>query len=89
MQNAVIVTTGEILEEIRRTIRAELAHPIPTLPTPSTVSKVYTFQETCIRLRVSAPTLRKMLLRGDIQGIRVGRNWRIPEVSLQEYYQKQ
>lgn len=91
MQTAAIITTGEILEEIRRTIRAELAHPthpIPTASTGSAVGKVYTFQETCKRLRVSAPTLRRMLFRGDVQGIRAGRNWRIPEASLQEYFQK-
>lgn len=88
----IIVTSPEQLLEILTTaLKSALDSTTP--PSMQVVHTIpaerwHTFGEICRKLRISAPTLRKMLLRGDIQGIRAGRNWRIPEASLQEYFQK-
>lgn len=46
---------------------------------PSEVAKMYNLKEE---------TVRKWLYRGHIKGIKLGRLWRIPESSLQEFIQQ-
>lgn len=36
-------------------------------------------------LKISRPTLYKLLAKGDLHGIEVGRDWRIPEENLEEF----
>ncbi|MBA7491457.1 hypothetical protein ES702_02003 [subsurface metagenome] len=36
-------------------------------------------------LKISKPTLYKLLAKGDLHGIKVGRDWRIPEENLEEF----
>jgi excisionase family DNA binding protein len=45
-----------------------------------------TVKEACKALRVSRPTLYKLIWRGQIKALLVGRTWRIPTKSLQADY---
>lgn len=41
------------------------------------------------RLNVAPPTVRKMLERGELRGVRVGRSWRVPESILNAFIMEQ
>ena len=47
--------------------------------------KVYKFKEVMEILRITKPTLLKVLRSGDLKGIQVGGQWRITEIDLNEY----
>lgn len=88
MENAVVITTNEILDSIKQTIRLEFAEARSQqqrAPGADTKTKSLTFSEVCRRLRVSPPTLRARLKRGEIKAFRVGSNWRITEEALAAY----
>ena len=44
-----------------------------------------TFGEVMSALRVTHPTVRALLKSGKLHGIKVGRLWRIPRQSLENY----
>ena len=46
------------------------------------MNKFLTVEEAAERLRVAPFTMRKYLRQGRVQGVRVGRSWRIPEDAL-------
>ena len=41
------------------------------------------------RLNVAPPTVRRMLERGELRGVRVGRSWRVPESILNAFIMEQ
>ena len=45
-----------------------------------------TVQETAELLKTSRQQVRKMIRNGEIHAVRVGREWRIPETSLERYF---
>ncbi|MDZ4745183.1 MAG: helix-turn-helix domain-containing protein [bacterium] len=89
MQQTVVIATEEILDSIKQTIQQEFAlarnHRPNALTSSTSVAKALTFADVARRLRISAPTLRAMLKRGDIEAFRVGSNWRITEDALTTY----
>jgi excisionase family DNA binding protein len=46
------------------------------------VPEVLTLSEAALLLRVSAPTLRRLVARGDVPGMRIGRQWRLERDDL-------
>lgn len=44
--------------------------------------ELLTVAETAVVLRMSAPTIRRALERGELIGLRVGRQWRVERDSL-------
>lgn len=56
-----------------------------TLPTDLPSGKLLTFRDVQRKLKVSDPTLRKRLQKGEIAGRKVGSNWRITEQALAAY----
>lgn len=46
---------------------------------------ILTFNEASKLLRISAPTLRELLIRGIVPGQRIGKQWRINTQSLLDY----
>jgi len=47
--------------------------------------KVYKFKEVQDILRITKPTLLKIIKSGDLKGVQVGRQWRITEIDFNEY----
>ena len=48
-------------------------------------TQFFTVAEAAEYLRVSRKKLRRLLAAGQINGIKIGSEWRIPEESLQKY----
>lgn len=51
--------------------------------------KVYTADEVAYTLRVSTETVYRLIKNGEIRALKVGRNYRIPEDALVEYFRKE
>lgn len=51
--------------------------------------KVYTVDEVAYTLRVSSETVYRMIRKGEIRALKVGRNYRIPEQSLVHFFRKE
>ena len=49
---------------------------------------IYTVKEVAAKLRVSIWTVRRRLHAGELQGIRVGHQWRIRENALNAYLRR-
>lgn len=47
--------------------------------------KMYSIEEVASMLGVNRNTVRRMLIRGELKGIKVGRLWRIKESDLREF----
>lgn len=41
--------------------------------------------EVCERLQISRNTAYSLLKRGDLEGVKVGRMWRVPDKSIWNY----
>ena len=46
---------------------------------------IYTIKEVAAELRVSIWTVRRRLHAGELQGVRVGRQWRIKKSAIEAY----
>jgi len=46
---------------------------------------VLTSREACELLRISRPTLRKLINKGEISAFKIGNNWRIMRTELERY----
>jgi excisionase family DNA binding protein len=46
---------------------------------------LYTVEETAEYLKLKLRTVRAFLTAGKIKGVKVGREWRVPESDLQAY----
>lgn len=44
--------------------------------------ELLTVAEAAVVLRMSAPTVRRALARGELTGLRIGRQWRVERDSL-------
>ena len=44
-----------------------------------------TIKEVCDRLQISRNTAYSLLKKGDLEGVKVGRMWRIPDKSILNY----
>jgi len=49
------------------------------------VSDLLTVDDLCEKLQVSRNTAYQLLESGDVEGFKVGRNWRIPNNSISSY----
>ena len=47
--------------------------------------KMYSIEEVASMLGVNRNTVRRMLIRGELKGLKVGRLWRIKESDLREF----
>ena len=87
--DTLVVATIETLERVFEGVLTRMLHKHDATPNrghvPQQPSKALTFSDVARRLRISAPTLRGMLQRGDIAAFRVGSNWRITEEALAAY----
>ncbi len=54
---------------------------VPGQPLPETL----TVEEVAIVLRVSVQAVRRLLRKGEIPGIRVGKFWRVPRSALEAF----
>ena len=50
-----------------------------------TTPKVYTIEEVAEILKVNPRTINRMLERGEMKGVKVGRLWRISQGALEAY----
>jgi excisionase family DNA binding protein len=48
-------------------------------------AEVLTAKEACELLRISRPTLRNLINKGEISGFKVGNRWRIMKKELERY----
>ena len=53
-----------------------------------TNQKFYTLEEVADMLRVSVETVRRLVLSGEIEAKRVGRQYRISQENLNKYLEK-
>ena len=49
------------------------------------VSDLLTVDDLCEKLQISRNTAYQLLESGDVEGFKVGRNWRIPNNSISSY----
>ena len=49
------------------------------------VSDLLTVDDLCEKLQISRNTAYQLLERGEVEGFKVGRNWRIPNISISSY----
>ena len=49
------------------------------------VSDLLTVDDLCEKLQISRNTAYQLLESGDVEGFKVGRNWRIPNISISSY----
>ena len=47
--------------------------------------ELMTVKEVCERLHISRNTAYSLLKKGDLEGVKVGRMWRIPDKSIWNY----
>lgn len=85
-----IITKDEMKEVVVDAVRTALRERtlISSEQKKSNSEHYMTFREVAKKLRISAPTLRSKLKNGELHGVKLGKAWRIPEASLQEYFQK-
>ena len=50
-----------------------------------TAPRTYTIEEVAKVLQVNQRTVNRLLERGELRGVKVGRLWRIPEAALDAY----
>ncbi len=53
--------------------------------TKERVSELLTIKDVSRILKVSQGTIRRMLDRGELKGVRVGRLWRIPQMEIDRF----
>jgi excisionase family DNA binding protein len=53
------------------------------------MDKLYTVEEAASFLSIHPVTLRIWLRTGKIKGVKVGREWRIPEMELEAFTKRQ
>jgi excisionase family DNA binding protein len=46
---------------------------------------ILTSREACELLRISRPTLRNLIKKGEISAFKIGNNWRIMRTELERY----
>ena len=51
------------------------------------MGEVLTIQDAAKTLKISEGTIRRMLDRGELKGVRVGRLWRIPQTEIDRFSQ--
>lgn len=61
---------------------------IPAPATPLVISEVYTVPEVARKLRTSLVMVRKIIKRGDVPAIKVGREYRITKKDLDKFLEK-
>ena len=49
------------------------------------MSELFTVKEAALILKTSQVQVRRMIQSGDLAAVRVGREYRIPDMCLQEY----
>ena len=49
------------------------------------ISDLLTVDDLCEKLQISRNTAYQLLERGEVEGFKVGRNWRIPNGSISSY----
>ena len=64
---------------------------MPASPTSSSneISRLLTVAEVAEVMRVSRMTVYRLIRRGDLQAVRVGRNYRVRESDLSSYLDSQ
>ena len=50
---------------------------------------VYSVRETAEILQTSCQQIRRMIRKGELSAVRVGREWRIPEETLRKFLNAQ
>ena len=60
-----------------------------TTPSPADqIPDLLTTKEVAERLRLSQPTIKRMLTAGELEAFKVGRHWRITLRSVLEYLEE-
>ena len=59
------------------------------MPPTDEISRLLTVAEVAVVMRVSRMTVYRLIRRGDLQAIRVGRNYRVREADLSSYLDSQ
>ncbi|MEX2393678.1 MAG: helix-turn-helix domain-containing protein, partial [Actinomycetota bacterium] len=59
------------------------------MPPTEEISRLLTVAEVAVVMRVSRMTVYRLIRRGDLQAIRVGRNYRVREADLSSYLDSQ
>ncbi|MBL1160845.1 MAG: DNA-binding protein [Chlorobi bacterium] len=89
--NATLAVVSTIdLERLVKTavVEALSTYHLPT-PPPAPASEALTFDQVRVRLKISAPTLRKMVRSGTLHAVRTGRRWLVPSVEVERFLQGQ
>lgn len=55
---------------------------VPVRDVPSPPSEFITIPEVAARLRISQMSVRRMIARGELAGVQIGRQWRIPAQAM-------
>jgi excisionase family DNA binding protein len=83
----VVVSTNDLTQLIEaattRAVSAALSQF--TLPTTAKPSEALTFNQVRLRLNLSSPTLRKLLVSGTLHGVRAGKRWLIPSGEMERF----
>ncbi|KXK10276.1 MAG: helix-turn-helix domain-containing protein [Candidatus Kapabacteria bacterium] len=88
MENAptfAVVSVNDLTEAITSAVQAALqAYDVrPPQPTPCLTG--LTFDQARVALRLSSPTLRKLLTTGRLKSVRTGRKWIIPTDAVASF----
>ncbi len=83
----VLVSTTDLTQLIEaaatRAVGAALSQF--TQPTTAKPSEALTFDQVRLRLKLSSPTLRKLLVSGTLHGVRAGKRWLIPMQEIERF----
>lgn len=87
--NATLAVVSTI--DLERLVKTAVVEALSTyhLPTPPPASEALTFDQVRVRLKISAPTLRKMVRSGTLHAVRTGRRWLVPSVEVERFLQGQ
>ena len=69
-----------ITSRVINTALSQFTQPAQTKP-----SEALTFDQCRTRLKLSAPTLRALLVSGKLRGVRAGKRWLVPSDEVERF----
>lgn len=80
-----VVQVNDLERLIHTAVCRALEQYTPPASTPATPVEAITFDQARIALKVSAPTLRKLVRSGRLHAVQTGRRWLIPSGEIQRF----
>lgn len=79
------LSVGELQQLIRDSTRAHHGGNTPSVQAPTSVSALFTVKDLMVLLHRSEAWIQRLILSGDLKGLKVGGDWRVSQEALDDY----